>query len=88
MLSRQELPPPPPVLVSAIQRDRQRQREGLIREDVDPEAFGLLIFLSHLAWAVGREALARQHGFPVEEADRRVIAELERIISDIQLQGN
>jgi AcrR family transcriptional regulator len=84
MLNGQDLPPPPPVLVSAIERDRERQREGEIRTEVDPEAFRLLIFLVHLAWGVGREALARQYRIPAQEADRRVIAELERIISDIQ----
>jgi AcrR family transcriptional regulator len=85
MLNGQELPPPPPVLVSAIQRDRERQQQGDIRAEVDPEAFRLLIFLLHLAWGVGREALAEQVRIPVEEADRRVIAELERIVSDIQV---
>lgn len=88
MLKREELPPPPPPLTNVRRLLKQGQSDGRIRPEVDIDVFTLLIFLMEITWAAGREALARQHGIALDEADARVIAELERIVGDVALEAS
>ena len=40
-----------------------------------------------MAWAIGRDSIAPQLDMSAEEADRRLIRELERIVRDTRLGG-
>ena len=72
--------PPLTALASARRRLREHAANGGLRSDVDHELFPVIVTLAEMAWAIGRESIAPQLDMPVEEADRRIVAELGRIV--------
>jgi AcrR family transcriptional regulator len=77
--------PPLPSLASARRRLHRRGDRAETRDDVDPELFPVIVTLAEMAWAIGRESIAPQLDMAAEDADRRLIRELERIVRDTRL---
>ncbi len=76
-----------PSLEAARRRLRRRSERAETRDDVDAELFPVIVTLAEMAWAIGRESIAPQLGMTAEEADRRLIRELERIVRDTRVGG-
>ncbi|MBI2723530.1 MAG: TetR/AcrR family transcriptional regulator [Chloroflexi bacterium] len=79
--------PATPALAGQIAAAQQARADGRLRPDVDATVFPVLANICEVVWAVGRGTMSKRMGLSVREADRRVVAEIERLVRDAGLEA-